>query len=322
MDEVASERAFKQVKSWQEFLKLWSRVYSNEIYIPGYGAKFIDDAGDNPQVNLELGSIFQDITMMGVVCNNSQVSIKGEQKAYFTGFSFQHIAYPLFIELNRHEGISAIMLDLSNMRPTESFSYFPFVTYSDWNKDKTESRNRMKGTASTHLGIDFSTGDLDIAEWLNDDMKKVISTDNMCQILVWDANTSSPAFHLFEVVRQALKYVHMQNNLFAAFDKGDKENVIKLIQEMKSQNISPDVQQHGYGLHSTSMLSTVIVNVLNSKGKKFKVVLDLLLQEIETVDVNLYTTLLASCKKNFPKKKVEKLFQLLHSKLPSWFKAD
>ena len=330
MDEQQSRQAFKEVKNWDELLKLWSRFYSNEIYVPGYCAKFIDEEGDNPQANNELGKLFQDITGMEVICTNSQVSIKAEQKAYFTGYSFSHILYPLFIELNRLDGISAIMLDLSNMKKTESFSNFPFVTYSDWNQDAKKRgpkfgqryghTGRMYGNSSSHLGIDFGTAsDVDfITKWLNKDMQKVVSKNTMCQIIVWDANTSSPEFHLFEVIKSALKYVHMQNKLFKAFGEEDVELVTKLVKDMKEQDVLPDVQQHGYGLQYTSMLEAVVINFLISKGKKFKVVLNLLLNEIDVIDVNIYNDF-KSLYKKFPKKRVDQIFELLDSKLPEWF---
>ena len=204
MDRKQSKREFKKVKNWLQFLELWSKFYANQIEIPGYYGKFISEKGDNPEANEELGKIFRDITRMELFCDGSQASVKGEQKAYFTGYTFPHIAYPLFIELNRYEGISAIMLDLSNKKKTDGFSFFPFVTYSDWN-DETKKYgigNRILGSSSTHLGMDFGTADLTfISEWLNEDMQEIINEQNMCHLSIWDANTSSPPFIYLKLLK-------------------------------------------------------------------------------------------------------------------------
>ena len=318
MDKATSKELFKRVKSWKEFLKLWSGFYSNEICVPLNNFVFTDKYGNNSK----LVKTFQDITMMELICHNFQESSKGKQKAYFTGFTFSPIAYPLFIELNRHEGITAIMSNLRNIKETTGFSYFPYVTYSGWdeNKEKYGQENRMYGNSATHLGIDFGpTYDLEyITECLNEDMQNVISTDTMCYITIVDANTSSPQFNLFKVIRKALKYVHMQNDLYKACDQGDNDSVIKIIEEMKLQNIFPAVQQTGYGIRSTSMLVCVVLNLLTLKDNKFRDVLNLLLKEITTLDVNVYHSLKSLTSHKFSQSEHNMVLKLLQSKLPAW----
>ena len=329
MNEIESEKAFGKVKTWEEFLKLWSRFYSNEVYIPGYMSTFISEDNDNKYANEELGKLFQDITLLNLFCDSSQVSIKGEQKAYFTGYSFKNLIYPLFKELNRYEGISAIMLNLNNMKETQEFSHFPFITYSDWNEEneKYGKGERMLGNASTHLGIDFSTSSLDnIRDWLNKDMKKIISEENMCQILVWDANTSSPKFRLFEIIKSALNHVHAQNKLFEIIDEGDVNIVVNFLTDMKGKNIIPDVQESSYGQYGESMLNCTIVNLLNSRFDKRKEkyeqytrILNLIMNEIKNLDVNLYNIILRSLKGKVPEEEINKIVKILSPKLPKWY---
>ena len=321
MDREQSREAFGKATSWQEFLELWSKFYSNEICIPAYHGNFIDEKGDNGQANEVLGKIFQDITRNDLICVDSQVSVKGEQKAYCVGYTFHHIAKPLFIELNRYEGISAILLDL-NATKSEYSPFFPFVTYSDWNQDRKrhDAGNRMLGNAYTHLGIGFENDTDDITEWLNDDMKETIEQSNMCQLLIWDANTSSAEFHLFEVVRNCLNRIKMQIELYTAVMSGSSKTVSISIERLKDKNIIPDVQQSCYGDREESMITSACINFLQSKNdesrEKFKKTLDVLMNEITCLDVNMYRTLKNKLPKNFP------ILDVLKKKLPVWFKDD
>lgn len=320
MDREQSRETFGKATSWEKFLELWCKFYSNEICIPAYYGKFIDGKGDNSKANEALGKIFQDITRNDLVCVDSQVSVKGEQKAYCVGYTFHHIARPLFIELNRHEGISAILLDL-NATKSEHSPFFPFVTYSDWNQDRKrcEAGNRMLGNAYTHLGIGFENDTDDISEWLSDDMKEIIEESNMCQLLIWDACTSSQEFHLFEVISSSLNRVKMQIELYTAVKNGSS-SVSELIERMKHENIIPDIQQSCYGEREESMIACASINILsaeNDEGReKFKKILNILMNEVICLDVNMYRTLKNKIKKS------NYILDILRNKLPAWFKDD
>jgi hypothetical protein len=324
MDRDQSEEAFGQANSWKEFTELWSKFYSNEICIQAYYGKFIDENGDNPQANAELGKIFQDITRNNLICVDSQVSVKGSQKAYCIGYTFRHIAKPLLNELNRCERISAILAVVNSIKSDQSF-YLPYVTYSDWNQDRKrhESGDRMLGNASTHLGIGFSNDMDDITEWVNDDMKEIFEESNMCQLTIWDACTSSSEFHLFEVIRDSLNKVKIQNELFTAVKDGSFEKVTMLIERMKSENVIPDIQQSSYGDCNESMISQASINFLRSEDdvrEKFEKTLDVLMNEVKCLNVNMYRTLkhrMTSISKN-----ISSVLQILKKKLPEWYKDD
>jgi hypothetical protein len=325
MDREESEEAFGQANSWKEFTELWSKFYSNDICIPAYYGKFIDENGDNPQANAELGKIFQDITRNNLICVDSQVSVKGEQKAYCIGYTFQHIAKPLFVELNKCDGIIAILFDLKkDTKSDESFS-LPYVTYCDWNQDgkRHEAGDRMLGNGCTHLGIGFTNEMDDVIEWLNDDMKEFIEESNMRQLKIWDANASSSEFRLFEVIRNSLNKVKMQNELFTAVKNGDFETVTMLIERMKSENVIPDIQQSSYGDCNESMISQASINFLRSEDdvrEKFEKTLDVLMNEVKCLNVNMYRTLkhrMTSISKN-----ISSVLQILKKKLPEWYKDD
>ena len=191
----------------------------------------------------------------------------------------------------------------------------------------------MLGNAYTHLGIGFENDTDDISEWLSDDMKEMIEQSNMCQLLIWDACTSSPHFHLFEVIKNSLIKVKMQDELFTAVKNRSSKTVSILMERMKGENNIPDIQQSCYGEHEESMITCASMNILwaedDERMEKFKKTLDVLMSEVTCLDVNMYRILkekMAAMSKKLPNKypitRTGYILQILGKKLPDWFKDD
>ncbi len=302
-DRRASKEKFFECTTDEEFFLTWSRFYLNEVCIPTYYDVFTG-AEDNPQANAELAQLFVDITLMQCIVTNSQVSIRNRQKAYINCYVPDDISRPLYVELNRYEGISAI-LNNSLADEADDGLQLPYVTYNNWND---ESGEIMKGSAYTHL----ATGALElgsIREWLNPRMRKRISPAYFDEIVILDANTTSEELKLVRVLNECLTAVHWQNAMYRLIRNN---NLVELKRALSAEVTARrlDVQSRIYGRRGVSMIETAI------KNKNIEIT-KILLRYIKRLDVNLYH---ATLKRLVEKLGDEAVKEKVESKLPEWYK--
>lgn len=303
-DRRASQQKFFECNTFEEFLLTWSKFYLNEVCIPTYYDVFTE-AEDNPQANAELAQLFVDITLMDCIVTNSQVSIRNRQKAYVECFVPNDISQLLYVELNRYEGISAILNNsLGDDDDDDDGLNLPYVTYNNWNEEKGEI---MGGVAYTRLSTDRS--DLRIIRgWLNPGMRKRMSLTYLDKIIILDANTTSEAFKLVNILKECLNTIHWQNSIYHSIKEGHY-SVLKKLLSAEVTVRSVDAQSSRYGRRGVSMIETAI------RSQNIEII-NLLLRYIKVLDVNLYQS---GLERLLVKLNDEVVTQKVQSKLPEWY---
>lgn len=197
-----SKEIFSRAKTYQEFLNLWSKFYSNEICIPTYFSVFIG-AEDNKHATKKMGQKFQEITEHGVIPTNFQTNnLKDGQKAYVNLLATEEVADAITIYINRYPGFVAFYQDTTG----ESCVTGLFITYDP---TKEQTKKTMKtgvffGDPFTHLGI--KSDDINfIQEWLNPSMKNVISNENFKEVTIIDAIPTEKADRILDLLLNALR---------------------------------------------------------------------------------------------------------------------
>lgn len=303
----ASKQQFFACDTWEEFLRTWAKFYTNEVCIPTYYDVFINnESGDNPQAGAELAQLFVDITLMSCIVTDSQVALPNQQKAYALCYVPDQISRALYVELNRYDGVSAILNNSlsDNDEARNNRLRLPYVTYNNWNN---ENGDIMKGSPQTHLATG-QEGLAVIAEWLNPSMKKRISPAHFDEVIVLDANTTSEELRLFRVLKECLNTVHRQNRLYLAVKDGDYGALKKLLSSEVTV-ASVDAQSSIYGKTGVSMIETAV------KNGDVRMI-NILLQYMRELDVNLYQ---ARLKRLVQKLGNEAVREKVESKLPAWY---
>ena len=210
----------------------------------------------------------------------------------------------LYVELNRYEGISAI---LNESLADDDRLMLPYVTYNNFNDEKGDT---MKGVPYTRL-VTGSESMAMIGEWLNPRMRKILSPAYFDQIVILDANTTSEQFKLFNVLKECLSAIHRQNAIYNLIRSNNFAGLKKFLSaDVTVPNV--DLQSAIYGTPGkrVSMLETAIRN-RNTEMTNF------LLRYIKTLDVNLY---ISTLKRLLKKLGDEGLREKVESKLPEWYK--
>lgn len=133
---------FKECKTLEEFLHLWSLFYENKIYIPTYNSKFLRSANKSKNKSENIAK-FQKITKAGIICLSSQSVIPGKQKGYITAYALQSSRSKLLEELNRYDGIVGLGCEIM-----DSNAFTTYVTY----ENVAVNERRMNGKSVTSVG--------------------------------------------------------------------------------------------------------------------------------------------------------------------------
>lgn len=217
-DREKSEKMFKEVRTLQEFLKLWRKFYVNEICIPGYYSNFIG-AEDNEHADLSMAKKFQKMTKYGVIPVDFQTnSLKNGQRGYVKILIPNDMANNLTEYINRYEGYVAFWNELKDDYVINGL----VVTYDPSKEDVklNQKTGVLFGDPFSRLGYAGEAEFNFIKEWLslnsessnrsssddlNSDMNKIINVDNFKLLTVIDTMPSQAPDRFLNVVLYALK---------------------------------------------------------------------------------------------------------------------
>ena len=202
-DRNISRDKFNKVKTFQGFIDLWSKFYTNEICIPTYLDNFVG-AGDNPDATIEMGKKFQEIVSYGIIPHNFQTnSLEDTQKAYVDMYVPNELASVIAEYINRYPGYVSFWQDIK-----DEFTLGDLVvTY-----DPTEEERKNSVKKGVFFGDPFSRlgyagqDDFDfISEWLSKKAKKIINKDNFKQVTVIDTIPTAKSDRILDVILYALR---------------------------------------------------------------------------------------------------------------------
>ncbi len=188
---------FKQVETLEQFLDLWSEFYLNKICIPSYYATFVGSP-DNPRATFELGKKLIDITKIGVIPYDSQLTISGYQKGYIMAYIPEIIAESLSEELNRHDNIIAFTTDL-HYNGVDNL----FVTYN------INDENKLKGVTKISADVDtLEYYHCSIHSWISDGkLKQILNHHNYVSLTLVNPSFSSHTEYVYDVLLSSINNI-------------------------------------------------------------------------------------------------------------------
>jgi hypothetical protein len=198
-----SRSKFQKVRSYTEFLEIWSSFYQNRICIPTYFDTFVG-AEDNPQATQEIGDKFREIVKHGVIPYDFQTNLPGIQKEYITAFVPTDLIQNLSIYINRYPGYIAFGQTLKSTDYIQDL----YVTYdaTDIEIKKSIQTGVFLGDPFTLIGYNGVDEFSYIQEWLDSDfVTKTFNPKHFGHITIIDTEPSAPKERVVDTLLAALK---------------------------------------------------------------------------------------------------------------------
>ncbi len=193
---------FMRCKTVDEFLELWAKFYENQACLPNYFDNFININGCNPQASFSLGQKFKAITLKGVVCFDSQVTIPYQQKGYISAIAPNLVARELSKYLNRYNNIVAFNYDLTKFKVCNEGARDLYVTY-DNEEILNEELHFTTGYPYTQAGL-IENPIYYIKPWLNHHLRKIINESTYSYMVIINPSYDSDQEYVVDVLLEAV----------------------------------------------------------------------------------------------------------------------
>jgi len=193
-----SRYEFQNAKTLKDYLLLYSLFYLNEICINNYSDTFINPKGDNPLANEELGKKFKNITLMGIISFDSQLTIPGQQKGYISAYVPDDLAQKLAVDLNRYDNIIAFTTWITGEHCIREM----YVTY-DATKDiilQGAKQNKLLGDPETFIRSPDDRAYSFMQEWMSDEVKKQFNPETHVILNVIATSIHAPQHYVVDVL--------------------------------------------------------------------------------------------------------------------------
>jgi hypothetical protein len=225
---IESKKRFQELETTQDFFALWTEFYDNKIYIPSYGAKFIEEDHDNPQADTVLANKLKKLTLNGVIPVDSQVMIPFRQKAYISLYCPKNMIKIYCAELNRFEDIVAFWGENDDTQRLNSL----YVTY-DALSDSEENENKSKGNPFSQLSLTDPFVLTTISKWLSNTLKEKINYSTFAYLNIMSPSFKTDPLYIFDTANKAWENIQ----LYFTLEKMIKEkepDIIEFINEHKN----------------------------------------------------------------------------------------